>query len=112
MSRYLCVARSVALVGVLVAIASVAVGSGRTAGSARARWVLTDLGRASLAAINDHGQIVGTSYFGHILLWQKGKMVDLGTLGMRETTARDINNSGQIIGSAWTAKGDAWRAFL
>jgi probable HAF family extracellular repeat protein len=58
-------------------------------------------GRGSFAyAINDRGQIVGTSTTAtgqmHGFLWQDGQMRDLGIQG--ETLPKDINNSGQVVG--------------
>jgi probable HAF family extracellular repeat protein len=51
-------------------------------------------------AINDKGQIVGTAGLGGVY-WNESKQVtDLGTLGARY--AVDINNSGQVVGLAYT----------
>lgn len=49
-------------------------------------------------AINERGQIVGTSG-SHAFLWQRGKMIDLGTLPGRQTSgALAMNDRGQIVG--------------
>lgn len=58
-------------------------------------------------AINNFGQLVGSSVVQndqrhrHAFLYDKGTMVDLGTLIPNgSSSACDINNSGQIVGSA------------
>ncbi|MFB2980529.1 DUF3466 family protein [Microseira sp. BLCC-F43] len=65
-------------------------------------------GRAS--AINDLGQVVGTSYTADGLrrafLWEKSSgMIDLGTLGGNYGYASAINDLGQVIGYSTTADG-------
>jgi len=88
----------------------------------------TDLGtlggETSLAAaINNAGQVVGESTIssygeGHAFLYSDGVMQDLGTLGgtppypgSSASSARDINDLGEIVGSALTIDG-ASHAFL
>ncbi len=56
-------------------------------------------------AINNLGQVVGWSgrtYFldGHAVLWDGGTATDLGTVGNYPSTARGINDRGQIVGTA------------
>jgi probable HAF family extracellular repeat protein len=78
---------------------------------------LSDLGtlggdNSSAKAVNDHGQVAGTSQAPdgvyHAFSWTAaGGMVDLGELGL--DTAVVINNSGQIAG---TTVGGAARAVL
>lgn len=63
---------------------------------------------AGALAINDYGQVVGTSgscapvspAIGvHALLWQKGATISLGSLGGTiSNVAYDINNQGQVVG--------------
>lgn len=72
--------------------------------------------------INNSGQIVGASsiwgsyfyegsYFygdeinAHSFLWHNGVMQDLGALpgGINKSTARAINDSGQVVGCSWTS---------
>lgn len=96
-------------------------------GGARAvRWDrghITNLGAlpgaqvSGAEAINDAGQIVGgggtaaggTSY--HALLWDRGAIVDLGTLGGQGSLALAINDAGVVVGEADVA-GGAQHAFI
>ena len=58
--------------------------------------------------INDNGQVVGTAQtqdgFWHGFLWQKEKMIDLGTFRKKDISKKDIvmpfaiNESGQVVG--------------
>ena len=74
--------------------------------------------RAWARAINDWGQIVGSSSFGplssdeiHAVLWQDGVPIDLVGLGGHPTKALDINNRGQIVGWGMNSDGER-RAIL
>jgi len=63
----------------------------------------------SVSAINDRGQIVGTASDAkgrsHAVLWQGGKLIDIGVLpGYDKSYASGINNVGQVVG--WSEKPD------
>ncbi|HTB62802.1 MAG TPA: hypothetical protein VK737_04360 [Opitutales bacterium] len=102
-------------------------------------WTLTALGtlgggNSSAVAINDAGQVVGSAdtaevipadqqrgrrggyakhtNYSHAFLYTDGKMQDLGTLGGNESSAKTINASGQIIGTANSLPYGGWHAFL
>jgi probable HAF family extracellular repeat protein len=77
---------------------------------------LMDLGTlngitSTAAAINNKGQVVGTS--GHAFVYTPGLgMVDLGTLGGDFSYAYAINNAGEIVGESFTPGYAAFDAFL
>ena len=81
----------------------------QTASSALQTYTVTDLGSLGgccpdAFAINDNGQVVGTSYTAdgtsHAFLWQNGTIKDLGTLGGRFSFGFAISANGQIAGSS------------
>jgi uncharacterized membrane protein len=91
--------------------------------------VLTDLGAlpgggsSAGAWINERGVIVGLSQNGLIdpltgfpeeagVLWQKGKIVDLGTFGGNQGATAAISNRGQIVGAALNAIPDPYSSVI
>ena len=85
-------------------------------------YSITDLGTlggsSSYAlSINDVGQIVGTSQTisgnSQAFLWQGGVMTDIGTAsGYDNSTGRDINNLGQVIGDGGSVNNFSADSFL
>jgi probable HAF family extracellular repeat protein len=73
-------------------------------------------------AINQHGQVVGSSglcYWDqpqasiHALLWQNGSAIDLGNLGGSQgNVGNDINDRGQIVGGSGVPGNQVDHAFL
>lgn len=76
--------------------------------------VLPGCSWSAATAINDYGQVVGTSEGEtrndgsgasgriHAVLWQNGKITDLGTpgSGLKDVHPYSINNTGQVVGMA------------
>jgi len=69
-------------------------------------------------AINDWGQVTGASGDCsssdplHAVLWQDGKVTNLGSLGGTRSVGIDINNQGQVVGNSWLTGQTAYHAFL
>jgi probable HAF family extracellular repeat protein len=77
------------------------------------------------SAINERGDVVGTSYALsedlwwlrlRAFVWRDGKLTDLGTLpGDRESEATGVNDRGRVIGISYTKRdpaGEVWRGFV
>jgi len=114
---------------VVVAVVALMLGGASAATSAKSAqgpWVVADLGGVpglafSVAvAINERGQVIGNSYpcrtsfecaAAGAFFWQKGHLIRLGTLGGKWTEARDLNDSGQVVGYGTTRSGNN-HAFL
>ena len=70
---------------------------------------LTDLGSGAANAINASGVIVGTSESDRAVLYENGSVIDLGNFGNSLlTSAIDINNLGQIVGSGLIKSGSSF----
>jgi len=81
--------------------------------------VQTEIGpseiRKSAYGINDAKQVVGIHVVApigdqHAFLWENGTLTDLGTLGGIYSIAWDVNESGQVVGKAFSTTAE--RAFL
>lgn len=83
---------------------------------------LPDMTQSYAYAINNIGQVVGTSSFyswwdpskriARPFLWSNGAMVDLGTLGGSKSHAFSINDSGQAVGFSSIAANNLEHATL
>ena len=78
--------------------------------------VRTDLDMGGYA-INNAGQIAGQNNQGHAAIWDKGRIIDLGTLGHEPggfdlSLAYDINDRGQVVGFTTVQGETSTHAFL
>lgn len=88
----------------------------------RSAYEVVDLGpfdnnRNGVQAINDGGQMAGVAAnadSGRIEAFREegGRREQLGTLGGSFSVARDINNSGEIVGGSLTTGDENFHAFL
>jgi len=78
--------------------------------------VVKELKGARAFAINDKEEIVGDRITAdgssHAFIYRDGEVRDLGTLGGALSLARDVNNSGTIVGWAFGPRGDHAHAFI
>lgn len=92
------------------------------AGTMRDLGTLPGFPHSSAVALNERGQVIGWSAkrLGEIadlpkdpraILWQNGKLIDLGTLGGASCIPFAINERGQVVGQSQNARGE-WRAFV
>jgi probable HAF family extracellular repeat protein len=108
-------------VGQVVGKSTVTTGSFATEAFLWQGGVMAGLGlsAAEPAAINEAGQVAG--YFStnsgyRAFLWQGGVVTEIGDFGGGSSVATDINNAGQVVGSALTtvvgSLGPVYHAFL
>jgi probable HAF family extracellular repeat protein len=105
--------RRVSLLVASLAVLAVVSGASSSPRSVESRWVLRDLGVSGTpVALNDRGQIVvHAAASDKAFLWESGRVIGLGTLGGKTTTAWSMNERGRVVGQSQTASG-AGRAFL
>jgi probable HAF family extracellular repeat protein len=100
---------AVALLFSAVAL-SISFAAERALAAAPASYTVTDLGHlggggSSAQDVNDHGQVVGSSYNSNgqerAFLYANGQIEGLGTLGGTYSAAYGINNNGQVVGVSY-----------
>jgi probable HAF family extracellular repeat protein len=111
----------VTVVAVITAIAAEPVAA--AAGQVPSRMRVVSLGAlgggltSAAVAVNDRGQVAGWSATSpaneteHAFLWERGRMLDLGTLGGQHSHATAISERGHVVGDSQTADG-SWHAFI
>lgn len=71
-------------------------------------YKVTALGLGIAYDINNAGQVVGETFTNGVpraAVWSDGSAIELGTLGGTYSTARSINNSGQVVGFSADSNG-------
>ena len=77
-------------------------------GSARPLYIPAEARAGAASAVNDSGLAVGTYEINQFtgsfaaVLWQSGRMVELGNLGgaLAYASAADVNNGGEVVGTS------------
>ena len=67
------------------------------------------------AAISDNGSVVGdiiVGNSGHAALWNGSTIIDLGTLGGSNSSARGVNDAGQVVGLSYVPGLSEQHAFV
>lgn len=104
--------RGVSLLVASLAVLAVVSGASSSLRLVESQWVLRDLGVSGTPiVVNDRGQIVVQAAVSqNAFLWEDGRVIGLGTLGGKGTTASSMNERGQVVGQSQTATSS--RAFV
>jgi len=91
-------------------------GEATATATARSLGIVPPMGGETIAYdMNAAGQVAAVieddTGYQHGIFYEKGRLIQLGSLGGQESQAKHINDKGQIVGSADRRDG-TWRAFL